>query len=360
MRGDTWKARAERNVIGGRRELTSRTYCRHATVDSTLGRTINLSLTISKPKRTNSVKEMDMQWAMGRSSGIRWLVYVCLLPLISCLDISSKRVAQFARSCPRIVMQASSECTGRREAIQGISSSIATAIILTSSSRRCVALSPEDASLAYDKYASSYDELDGGAASSILGLDEARSQLLAKASGKVLEIGVGTGLNLAKYNPSAVTSLTVADISEGMLQEAKVRVQALNLPFPVDFVKADATSQLVDLFGENAFDTVVDSFSLCVMGNEGAKKCLSQVTQVVKTQSDGGRVLLLENSKSSNPLFGMYQDITAEAAASAGGKGCVYNQDVRLLIKNTSGLEMEQETSYVAGLFRAYVCVKSM
>jgi hypothetical protein len=94
------------------------------------------------------------------------------------------------------------------------------------------------------------------------------------------------------------------------------------------------------------------------MGSNGAKKCLSQLTQVVKKESDGGRVLLLENSRSSNPLFGLYQDITADAAASAGGKGCVYNQDVSALIKNTPGLEIQNETCYVAGLFRSYECIK--
>lgn len=253
-----------------------------------------------------------------------------------------------------------SKSTDRRAIIDGLVTTITTAFVVTTYSQTSVALSPEDASSAYDTYAPSYDELDGGAASSLLGLDEARSQLLVNARGRVLEIGVGTGLNLAKYNPSAVTFLTVADISEGMLREAKEREKSLNLPFPVDFVTADATSQLVDLFGENAFDTVVDSFSLCVMGNGGAKQCLSQMTQVVKKQSDGGRVLLLENSRSSNPIFGKYQDITADAAASAGGKGCVYNQDVGALIKDANGLEIESETSHVAGLFRSYVCVKSM
>jgi len=246
--------------------------------------------------------------------------------------------------------------TSRRGLIQAIGVSIS---ILAGSSQPAKSLSPEAASTQYDTYASRYDDLDGGAASSILGLDEARARLLANARGKVLEIGVGTGLNLAKYNPDEVKSLTVADISDGMLQEAKARAKSLQLPFPVDFVKADATSQLVDLFGENTFDTVVDSFSLCVMGTGGAKKCLSQLTQVVKEQSDGGRVLLLENSRSSNPVFGIYQDITADAAASAGGKGCVYNQDVGALIKSTRGLQIEQETSYVAGLFRSYECSKA-
>jgi ubiquinone/menaquinone biosynthesis C-methylase UbiE len=227
--------------------------------------------------------------------------------------------------------------------------------MLTFGSRPSTALSPEAASTAYDTYASSYDALDGGSAASVLGLDEARSQLFQQAKGKVLEIGAGTGLNLSKYTAS-VSSLTLVDISQGMLEEAKWRATALKLPFPVHFVKADATSQLVDLFGENSFDTVVDSFSLCVMGNEGAKSCLEQITKAVKAES--GSILLLENSRSSNPLLAKYQDITAETAASTGGKGCVYNQDVRALITATQGLTIEKETSYVTGLFRSFICVK--
>ena len=70
-----------------------------------------------------------------------------------------------------------------------------------------------------------------------------------------------------------------------------------------------------------------------------------------------GHVLLLENSRSSNPLLGLYQDATAEAAASAGGKGCVYNQDVRALILATNGMTIEQEDGYAAGLFRAFRCM---
>jgi ubiquinone/menaquinone biosynthesis C-methylase UbiE len=240
--------------------------------------------------------------------------------------------------------------------MKAIGSSIAVSIVLTCGSRSSAALSPEAASKAYDTYASNYDELDGGGAASILGLDEARSELFQQAQGKVLEIGAGTGLNLSKYHTASVSSLTLVDISQGMLQEAKSRATALKLPFPIDFIKADATSQLVDLFGENTFDTVVDSFSLCVMGNEGAKSCLEQLTTVAKAES--GRILLLENSRSSNPVLAKYQDITAETAASAGGKGCVYNQDVRALIINTRGLTIEKEASYVTGLFRSFICVK--
>jgi methyltransferase OMS1 len=202
------------------------------------------------------------------------------------------------------------------------------------------ALSPEEASVAYDSYAANYDALDGGKVSSALGLDDARAELFRKAELKVLEIGVGTGLNLANYDKTRVSSLTVVDISEGMIEEARARTKALNLGFPVEFIKADATSELTTIFGTDAFDTVVDSFSLCVMGNQGARDCLSQMTDVVKKS---GRILLLENSRSSSAVFGWYQDATANAAASVGGKGCVYNQDVGSMIRETSGLTIDNE-----------------
>mmetsp|Transcript_11272 Transcript_11272/g.15866 ORF Transcript_11272/g.15866 Transcript_11272/m.15866 type:complete len:309 (+) Transcript_11272:46-972(+) len=220
------------------------------------------------------------------------------------------------------------------------------------------ALSPNEASEAYDQYAKNYNDLDGGVAPSLLGIDEARTKMLGQAKGNVLEIGVGTGLNLDRYNPAYVSSLTLVDISEGMLREAKAKIEHLNLLFKVTFYQADATSQLVDLFGKNSFDTVVDTFSLCVMGNDGAKQCIQQLSEVVKCESDGGRVLLLENSRSSNAALGLYQDLTAQTAASAGGKGCVYNQNVIQLIKSIGTLGILEEEAYAAGLFRSFTCTK--
>ena len=280
------------------------------------------------------------------------------------------------------------------------------------------AMSPKEAATAYDSYASTYNDLDGGSAASMFGIDEARGQLLGQARGDVLELGVGTGLNLDSYKPQQISSLTLVDISDGMLQEAKTRLKSLDMlqGVPVKFIKADATSQLVDMFGQRSFDTVVDTFSFCVFGNDGAKKCLDEVRQVVKLQDAGGecgwfqlacmsclrvclsmvsgacvfvywtpvkignygdlilvltvttrvsssllapfppgRVLLLENSRSSNPLLGIYQDATADAAASMGGKGCVYNQDVERIIRG-SGMVVLKQQDYAAGLFRSFVC----
>lgn len=224
------------------------------------------------------------------------------------------------------------------------------------------ALSPEEAASAYNTYASTYDALDAGPAASVLGIEEARTSLFSQASGNVLEIGAGTGLNLYRYNPSLVTSLTLLDISWGMLQQAQERLQDDPLlqrqwkDIPIQWVQADATTELVSTFGRATFDTVVDSFSLCVMGEDGAKQCLDQLRQVVKPQQASGKLLLLENSRSTNPLLAKYQDVTATTAALAGGKGCVYNQDVRAMLDATQGIVVEKEVAFAAGLFRSFEC----
>jgi methyltransferase OMS1, mitochondrial len=226
-----------------------------------------------------------------------------------------------------------------------------------------LALTPDQAASDYDTYAADYDALDGGSAAKLFGIPQARAELFGRARGKTLEIGVGTGLNLEYYNTaqggaesaaSTITSLTLVDISKNMLAAAQQRAESLPSlrSIPVTFQQADATSDLVSLFGDAAFDTVVDTFSLCVMGTTGALECLRQLSRVVKPES--GIVLLLENSRSDNPLIGLYQDATADAAA-VGGKGCVYNQNVDALLR-AADLEILETRSLAAGLFRSYEC----
>ena len=244
-----------------------------------------------------------------------------------------------------------------------LASAVATLPALASSPppRPARAISPREASESYDRYASSYDDLDGGRLASSLGIDDARRRLLGTARGDVLEIGAGTGLNLPCYDLDGLRSLTLVDISDGMLGQARRRAErdgALD-GTKVRFVRADATSELSSLFGESRFDTVVDTFSLCVMGNEGAARCLEEMTRVVKSRRDGGRVLLIENTRASNPILGLYQDATAGAAADVGGRGCVYNQDVGGMVRGTEGLELRREEAFAAGLFRSFVCEKT-
>ena len=67
--------------------------------------------------------------------------------------------------------------------------------------------------------AESYDALDGGQAAVVFGFPELRKQLLQKAKGRVLEIAIGTGLNLQYYDYGQIDVVTGLDISPGMLEQ---------------------------------------------------------------------------------------------------------------------------------------------
>jgi len=306
-----------------------------------------------------------MGFSRSRIRVTTWLAFATAMDRFVSLSLSAHQVDAFQgiSNLPRDHQAHTTVESGksRRDFLQQTVAGGTVLVAPWSMSAPVAALSPEEAATAYNSYASSYDDLDGGKASTLLGIDQARASLFSKASGKVLEIGAGTGLNLNKYNPSKLTSLTLLDISQGMLDQAKKRFQEdPNLGgskwdnVSVSFVQADATSELVSSFGAGSMDTVVDSFSFCVMGTEGAAKCLRQMAQIVKPGT--GRLLLLENARSDNPLLGKYQDATATAAASAGGKGCVYNQNVRAIIEATPGLKVEREEAFAAGLFRSFEC----
>ena len=111
---------------------------------------------------------------------------------------------------------------------------------------------------AYDAYAGTYDELDGGAAAEGLGFPTLRRQLLQRASGSTLEVALGTGLNLPLYRAAApaVTSLTGIDISAGMLGQARRRAAGLDLPprLRPQLVQADV-GRLPQALQGRTFDT---------------------------------------------------------------------------------------------------------
>eukprot|EP00798_Chlamydomonas_sp_ICE-L_P012750 gene12750-16000_t len=151
---------------------------------------------------------------------------------------------------------------------------------------------------AYDSYAATYDGLDDGSLAELAGFPELREEQLAK----VVRVAVGTGLNLAYYNYDAVESLTALDLSQGMLDEASKRAAAKLPSRPVKFVQGDAAALPFD---SASFDTVTDTFSLCVFSEP--LEALKEMARVVKPSSEGGRVLLVEHSRSGNPLLGAYQ-----------------------------------------------------
>eukprot|EP00466_Bigelowiella_natans_P011346 jgi/Bigna1/132723/aug1.18_g7431 len=198
-----------------------------------------------------------------------------------------------------------------------------------------------------------YDELDGGAAATALGLPEKRAKLLAEASGDVLELAVGTGLNLPLYRYENIKSLRGVDLSSGMLQNAVVKKNKLPARDKAKISLSEMDASRLS-FDDNSFDYVVETFSLCVVYNPEA--VLREAFRVLKP---GGQLLILENSRSTNPILGLYQDVTADILARYGGKACIWNQDVIELTKNV-GFKLDYVEDYGTGLLRAVKATKQV
>ena len=67
--------------------------------------------------------------------------------------------------------------------------------------------------------AGDYDQLDGSFVAGLLGFTDLRTRLIGSARGSVLEVAVGTGLNLSLYNRQQITHYIGLDLSPGMLQQ---------------------------------------------------------------------------------------------------------------------------------------------
>lgn len=176
----------------------------------------------------------------------------------------------------------------------------------------------------YDTYAQNYDALDApNLLTNLFGFDNLRRQLVPHGFGEVIEFGIGTGINLPLYNQARVTSITGLDTSQRMLAKARLRAEDMQSDIPIRLLNANAERVP---FRDQVFDTVVDTFCLCVYQNPAL--VLQEMKRLVKPQ---GVVLLVEHTRSEQKLLGAYQDITASATASL-SKGCYPNQNVRALV----------------------------
>jgi ubiquinone/menaquinone biosynthesis C-methylase UbiE len=124
-----------------------------------------------------------------------------------------------------------------------------------------------------------------------------RRRLLADAKGSVLEIGGGTGANLAYYNGS-IDTLVVTEPDKQMLQrlQRKAREQA-----PLAKVLRAPAEDLP--FEDGAFDTVVSTLVLC--GVDDQARAVREAHRVLRP---GGRLLFIEHVRADDPELARFQD----------------------------------------------------
>ena len=129
------------------------------------------------------------------------------------------------------------------------------------------------------------------------GLADVRRGLLGGATGRVVEVGGGTGANLPYYG-QGVESLTVTEPDEDMLRRLRRRVGEESPE--TDIVRAPAEELP---FEDGSFDTAVTTLVLCGVEDQG--RSLRELRRVLRP---GGRLIFIEHVRSEEPRMARWQD----------------------------------------------------
>jgi ubiquinone/menaquinone biosynthesis C-methylase UbiE len=166
-----------------------------------------------------------------------------------------------------------------------------------------------------------------------LGFRRRRRRSAEAARGRVLELGVGTGLNLPWYRQA--DEVVGVDPDPHMLKRARTRVSAA--PCPVTLVEGSAESLP---FGDGEFDSVIFGLSLCTIPDPRA--ALSEARRVL---APDGRLIFLEHVRAERPWAARLQDGVAPIWRHVAG-GCNLNRDTVATI----GEQFEVESLWRKGV----------
>jgi ubiquinone/menaquinone biosynthesis C-methylase UbiE len=147
------------------------------------------------------------------------------------------------------------------------------------------------------------------------GLRRMRTELLAGARGRVIEIGAGTGLNLELY-PDSVRELALVEPDPHMAK--RLRAKAARSTRAAEIVEAPAERLPFD---DDSFETAVATLVFCTIPEPSA--ALTELARVLKP---GGRLLFVEHVRSRHPGLAGWQD-RLEKPWRFLGDGCHCNRD---------------------------------
>jgi phosphatidylethanolamine/phosphatidyl-N-methylethanolamine N-methyltransferase len=182
-------------------------------------------------------------------------------------------------------------------------------------------LSHEAVVATYARYARVYDQLFGWSLAA--GRRAAVTQVDARPGEKVLEIGVGTGLSLGLYPPGV--ALSGVDLSQPMLDRARLRAERLRRPVELHCENAQALS-----FPDASFDHCVAMYVMSVAPDPVA--VLREMRRVTKP---GGRLVLVNHFSHRGTAMERLERAVAPLAERLGWEPLFYLDD----FKQRCGLE---------------------
>lgn len=171
---------------------------------------------------------------------------------------------------------------------------------------------------------------------------EIRKGLLAKAEGKVLEIGSGSGINFPFYTKAERVDAIEPD--PFMSERAVHRISQVQVPV---IVHQQSTEQLE--FPDYTFDTAVATLVFCTIPDPG-----QALREIIRVTKPGAPLLFFEHVKMPQPSLAKMQEFLNPAWRAVCG-GCNLNRDTVSEIKR-AGIHIERTQTYYKGLFLVIEC----
>lgn len=165
-----------------------------------------------------------------------------------------------------------------------------------------------------------------------------REKVVPLARGRVLEIGIGSGLNLPYYDARKVSKLWGLDPSPEMTRIAERSARAV--PFDVDFIGLPGEEIPLD---NHSVDTIVMTYTLCSIPD--TQMALQQMARVLKP---GGSLVFCEHGAAPDPEVRRWQDRITPIWKRLGG-GCHLNRAIPELIAQGGFRITALETMYIPG-----------
>lgn len=185
----------------------------------------------------------------------------------------------------------------------------------------------------WDRKSATYDKEMGFWDRKLFG--DSRQWACSRATGEVLEVAVGTGLNLPFY-PEQVT-VTGLDLSEGMLDIARNRARQLDRTVTLRQGSAHALP-----FADGSFDTVVCTLGLCAIPDTDAA-----IDEMLRVSRPGGTLILVDHVASSSLLARGLQRLLELATVPLAGEHFLRRPLKQLQAR---GVHIEQQHRFKLGV----------
>ncbi len=163
-----------------------------------------------------------------------------------------------------------------------------------------------------------------------------RQKVVPLAEGRVLEIGIGSGLNLPYYDPAKVERVIGLDPAEEMLTYA--RRKSGQLPFAVEYLALEGERIPLE---RQSVDTVLVTYTLCTIPD--AIAALEGMRQVLKP---GGRLIFCEHGKAPDAAVRRWQHRLNPLWNRIGGS-CSLDRDIPALIEGAGFRIDSLDTMYL-------------